>query len=136
MTASRTNGKLVVALEASGLLRKGCGIPSLEALLTPRECEIVRLICQGLSNKQIAATADLAYSTVKNHITSIMSKLGLDHRTQIAVLALALAAGECSCRIKPQGSTSAQYLFPIDCEPAEQYRVNAPLVSTKVDTWP
>lgn len=54
--------------------------------LTPRETEIVRLIAEGLSNRQIAERLFLSNGTVRNHISTILEKTGLDHRTQIAVM--------------------------------------------------
>ncbi len=54
--------------------------------LTPRETEIVRLIAEGLSNQQIAQRLFLSNGTVRNHISTILEKTGLEHRTQIAVM--------------------------------------------------
>lgn len=54
--------------------------------LTPRELEIVRLIAEGLSNQQIADALFLSNGTVRNHISAILEKTGLEHRTQIAVM--------------------------------------------------
>lgn len=53
--------------------------------LTDREKEVVKLIARGLSNKEIAGEIFLSEGTVKNHITSILSKMDLKHRTQIAI---------------------------------------------------
>lgn len=53
--------------------------------LTDREKEVVRLISEGYSNKEIASEIFLSEGTVKNHITSILSKMDLKHRTQIAI---------------------------------------------------
>lgn len=53
--------------------------------LTPREIEVVRLISEGLSNQQIAERLFLSHGTVRNHISTILEKTGLEHRTQIAV---------------------------------------------------
>jgi two-component system response regulator DevR len=55
--------------------------------LTPRETEILALIAQGLSNREIGATLFLAEKTVKNYVSGILSKLGMQRRTQAAVLA-------------------------------------------------
>jgi DNA-binding NarL/FixJ family response regulator len=55
------------------------------ARLTEREREIVALIAEGLSNEQIAARLYLAHGTVRNHVSAILEKTGLEHRTQIAV---------------------------------------------------
>ena len=53
--------------------------------LTPRELEVVALVAEGLSNAQIAEKLFLADGTVRNHISTILEKTGLEHRTQIAV---------------------------------------------------
>lgn len=54
--------------------------------LTTRELDIVRLIADGLSNRQIAERLFLSDGTVRNHISAILEKTGLEHRTQIAVM--------------------------------------------------
>lgn len=56
-----------------------------ELLLSPRELEIAKLIAEGLSNKEIGETLYLTNGTVRNHISTILEKTGLEHRTQIAV---------------------------------------------------
>ncbi|MBN1179915.1 MAG: response regulator transcription factor [Anaerolineae bacterium] len=56
--------------------------------LSPREMEILRLVVKGLSNKEIAYDLGISHQTVKNHITAILSKLGVADRTQAAVYAL------------------------------------------------
>ncbi len=56
--------------------------------LTPTEGQIVRLIADGQSNKEIAAALFLSEGTIKNYITEILSKLGLRDRTQIAIFYL------------------------------------------------
>jgi DNA-binding NarL/FixJ family response regulator len=53
--------------------------------LTPREREILELIAQGANNKEIALALYISEKTVKNHITSLLSRLGLRDRTQAAV---------------------------------------------------
>jgi len=55
--------------------------------LTPREAELVELIAQGLDNTQIAARLELSDKTVRNHITSIFAKLGVENRARAIVLA-------------------------------------------------
>lgn len=56
-----------------------------EMLLSPREMDVVKLIAEGLSNKEICEKLYLSNGTVRNHISSILEKTGLEHRTQIAV---------------------------------------------------
>lgn len=55
------------------------------ALLSARELQVVRLIAEGLSNQEIADRLYLSNGTVRNHISVILEKTGLKHRTQIAV---------------------------------------------------
>ncbi len=50
-----------------------------------REMEIIREVAEGLSNKEIAAKLFISEGTVKNHISGILSKTGLSHRTALAV---------------------------------------------------
>jgi len=55
--------------------------------LSDRELEILRLIAQGASNREIAGALFLAEGTVKNHVTNILGKLGARDRTQAALKA-------------------------------------------------
>ena len=61
------------------------GRKAIFTLLSARELEIVRLIAEGLSNQEIADRLYLSNGTVRNHISVILEKTGLKHRTQIAV---------------------------------------------------
>jgi DNA-binding NarL/FixJ family response regulator len=56
--------------------------------LSARELEVLNLIVQGFSNKQLAHTLGIAEHTVKNHVKSILSKLDVDDRTQAATAAI------------------------------------------------
>ena len=73
-----------VAVEALRRSMKPEGQTKL-AELSERESEVVAAIAQGLSNRQIADTLFISEGTVKNHITTILAKSGLSHRTQIAI---------------------------------------------------
>ena len=53
--------------------------------LTGREKEILKLIAEGLTNKEIAEKVYLSEKTVRNHITTIFTKLDVSHRTQAAI---------------------------------------------------
>ena len=59
--------------------------PAAFASLTDREFEVAELIARGLDNKEIAATAYMGEGTVRNHISSILAKMSLRNRTQIAI---------------------------------------------------
>jgi two-component system NarL family response regulator len=56
--------------------------------LSAREVQVLGLIVQGLPNKQIAYTLNIAEHTVKNHVKNILSKLGVQDRTQAATAAI------------------------------------------------
>jgi DNA-binding NarL/FixJ family response regulator len=60
------------------------------AVLTERERAVLRLIGEGLTNRQIADRMGLAEKTVKNYTSHLLAKLGLERRTQAAILATRL----------------------------------------------
>jgi two-component system response regulator DevR len=60
--------------------------PSLDQL-TPQEHKILELIAQGMTNRQIASTLFLAEKTVKNYVSALLAKLGVESRTQAAIFA-------------------------------------------------
>jgi DNA-binding NarL/FixJ family response regulator len=66
-------------------LRQGPRVSSELASLTDQERRIVELIADGLTNRQIGDELFLAEKTVKNYVSSILAKLGLERRTQAAV---------------------------------------------------
>ena len=67
-------------------LREGVGRQDKLAGLTEREREVLDLIADGLTNRQIGERLFLAEKTVKNYVSSLLAKLGLERRTQAAVL--------------------------------------------------
>jgi DNA-binding NarL/FixJ family response regulator len=65
---------------------------ALEAVrMTPRERQVINLIAEGLSNKEIAARLNIATHTVKSHVRNVMEKLTLHTRLQIAAYAHGVA---------------------------------------------
>jgi DNA-binding NarL/FixJ family response regulator len=60
------------------------------ARLTPQERKILVLIADGLTNRQIGAQMHLAEKTVKNYMSNLLAKLGMERRTQAAVFAARL----------------------------------------------
>jgi len=57
-------------------------------LLSPQERRILDHVAEGLTNRQIGETMSLAEKTVKNYITAVLGKLGMERRTQAAVFAV------------------------------------------------
>ncbi|XGV97782.1 MAG: response regulator transcription factor [Leptolyngbya sp. BL-A-14] len=58
--------------------------------LSARELEVIKLLVKGHSNPAIAAALHLSPNTIKTYVRSIMNKLGVDRRVQVAVIALQL----------------------------------------------
>ncbi|UER55602.1 response regulator transcription factor [Kineosporiaceae bacterium SCSIO 59966] len=71
-------------------LRSGPAEDPRLATLTAQEKRILALIADGLSNRQIAEEMFLAEKTVKNYVSSLLAKLGMERRTQAAVFAARL----------------------------------------------
>jgi NarL family two-component system response regulator LiaR len=56
-------------------------------ILTPREIDVLKCVAQGMSNKQIAQTLFISTTTVRSHVSSMIRKLNLENRTQLALYA-------------------------------------------------
>ena len=61
---------------------------SRSAGLTAREIEVLRLVAQGRSNREIAAELFIAEKTARNHVERVYAKLGVNNRTQASLAAI------------------------------------------------
>ncbi len=71
-----------------GLATRKPVVPEPPSPLTERERQVIALLAEGLSNKQIARTLSVSETTIKGHVANILSKLELQDRTQAAVYAV------------------------------------------------
>jgi DNA-binding NarL/FixJ family response regulator len=83
------DGHLLLAPEAAGTLLHQAAWPArgLDAL-TGREREVLAELAQGRSNREIARALHVSEKTVKAHVSSVLAKLGVQDRTQAALLAV------------------------------------------------
>lgn len=82
-------GRASLSPEAAQSLVETTNLPPAPGLdLTEREREVLALLIEGLSNTQIAAKLGVSSSTIKSHVSNILSKLGVASRTEAVTLAL------------------------------------------------
>lgn len=75
-------------------LRKGSSVYSMLEDLTDQERRVLEYIGEGMSNRQIAEHMFLAEKTIKNYVSSVLSKLGMERRSQAAAFIARLGLGE------------------------------------------
>lgn len=81
--------KLLDALRTGGMPPRGhASMPAEDSVLTRRESEILELVADGLSNKEIANELSITEGTVKNHVHNALEKLHLSNRVQAAAYAV------------------------------------------------
>ncbi|GAB6987926.1 response regulator [Nocardioides pyridinolyticus] len=68
-------------------VRRGSPEPPVTGHLTSKEQQVLDLIGEGLTNRQIGSRLELAEKTVKNHVSGLLAKLGVESRTQAAIIA-------------------------------------------------
>jgi two-component system, NarL family, response regulator LiaR len=86
-------GQVHLAPQAAMRLMREIQTPGGAETLTERENDVLRLLAQGASNKEIARDLSLGEKTIKTHVSNILSKLGVQSRTQAALIAVQLGLG-------------------------------------------
>lgn len=81
-------GRAALHPEVAARLMRRAAEPAGVEPLTPREREVLRLVVEGFANKQIARRLLITEKTVKTHVSNVLQKLGVEDRTQAAVLAI------------------------------------------------
>lgn len=82
-------GRATLSPEAAQALVENANLPPVPGLdLTEREREVLDLMVEGLNNVQIAGRLTVSPSTIKSHVSSVLSKLGVASRTEAVTLAL------------------------------------------------
>jgi NarL family two-component system response regulator LiaR len=82
-------GRATLSAEATQVIVRGTGQPPEPGFdLTVREREVLVLLVEGLTNDQIAARLTVSPSTIKSHVSNILTKLGVASRTEAVTLAL------------------------------------------------
>jgi len=83
------SGRATLSPEAAQSLVETANLPPMPGLdLTEREREVLALMIEGLNNTQIAGRLTVSPSTIKSHVSHILSKLGVASRTEAVTLAL------------------------------------------------
>jgi NarL family two-component system response regulator LiaR len=83
-------GQVHLSPQASAYLLGSLRMPERPEPLTPREMDVLRLLAQGQSNKEIARSLHLVEETVKFHVRHILAKFGVQSRTQAVLAAIRL----------------------------------------------
>ena len=81
-------GQVQLSHQVSSYLLRELQEPVKPTTLTDREAQVLNLLAQGKSNKEIASYLQIAEDTVKSHIRHILTKLGVQSRTQAVILAI------------------------------------------------
>ena len=81
-------GQVQLSPKAAARLMREVRAPESPESLTERETEVLRLLAQGQSNKEIAHTLTIGEKTVKTHVSNVLGKLGVQSRTQAALYAV------------------------------------------------
>lgn len=87
------NGQVQIDPRAASRLVREVQAPGNPEPLTERETEVLELLSNGMSNKEMAQALGIGEKTVKSHVSSILGKLGVSSRTQAALHAIRIGLG-------------------------------------------
>jgi DNA-binding NarL/FixJ family response regulator len=102
----------------TGIVRlpAGPGVPVDAApKLTPQQLRVLKMLCAGLSNKQIGVRLDVTEATVKAHMRAIMEKFGASNRTQVVLAAQRLALDRPDYRERASSTPPSAIANPMNC---------------------
>lgn len=85
---SAAAGRVHLSPQAAARLMREVRAPDSPEALTERETDVLRLMAQGLANKEIARELKIGEGTVKTHVSNVLAKLGVQSRTQAALHAV------------------------------------------------
>lgn len=89
-----SEGQVQLSPKAAARLMREIRTPESPEKLTERETEVLKLLAQGMANKEIAQTLVIGEKTVKTHVSNVLSKLGVTSRTQAALYAASIGLVE------------------------------------------
>jgi two-component system, NarL family, response regulator LiaR len=89
-----SEGQVQLSPRAAARLLREVRAPESPEKLTEREVDVLRLLAQGLANKQIAHSLGIGEKTIKSHVSNILAKLGVNSRTQAALYAASIGLVE------------------------------------------
>jgi DNA-binding NarL/FixJ family response regulator len=89
--------------------RSSCELPLAEPVLTPRQSQVLKLLTQGMSNKEICRALKLGEGTVKIHVAGIFRALQVKSRTAAAVIGANLPNGELRKRLPTEAALAPRF---------------------------
>ncbi len=105
--SARVAGHLLLSVRTSGAASQGGSSLEDRRGLSPRERQVLALVTDGCDNAEIAGRLYLSRSTVKNHVSRLLEKLGVDNRLQAATVAVREGLGEPEVRLNRLGTGRA-----------------------------
>jgi DNA-binding NarL/FixJ family response regulator len=95
-------GQVQLSPEAAARLMREVRVPESPEALSGREIDVLRLLAEGLSNKEIARSLQIGEKTVKTHVSNVLAKLNVASRTQAALYAVRLGLVAAPPNSKPR----------------------------------